>query len=148
MEGKCELIEFVRLLDVREVAGPREHPEAATRRALGLNLRLVGREELVALADRNEHRAPERFERVEPVLAVADRDQCANEFLVRAGELERWLTQRKYTPPTRSLAKDLEEWDREAERSLQQALAEGSLRKLSPSELEEERAQRSGTKRR
>ncbi len=39
-------------------------------------------------------------------------------FLVRAGELEKWLTKRKYTPPTRSLAKDLEEWDREAERDL------------------------------
>lgn len=37
-------------------------------------------------------------------------------LLVRAGELETWLTERKYTPPARSLAKDLEEWDRKAER--------------------------------
>jgi hypothetical protein len=40
--------------------------------------------------------------------------------LVRAGELERWLTETKYVPirDRRSLAKDLEEWDRQAEQEL------------------------------
>lgn len=43
-------------------------------------------------------------------------------FLVRAGELERWLTERKYTPPrARFVAKDLEEWEREATRQLEEA---------------------------
>lgn len=68
-------------------------------------------------------------------------------LLVRAGELERWLTERKYIPPVRSTAQDLEEWDREAERSLERALAEGRLRKLSPEEIEEARARRSRRKR-
>jgi len=39
-------------------------------------------------------------------------------FLIRAGDLKAWLTKRKYAAPTRSLAKDLEEWDWETEREL------------------------------
>jgi hypothetical protein len=68
-------------------------------------------------------------------------------FLVRAGEVEKWLTQCKYVPPIRSTAKDLEDWERRADEALERAVAEGRLRKLSPAELEEARAQRSQRKR-
>lgn len=68
-------------------------------------------------------------------------------FLVRAGELERWLTDRKYVPPIRSTAKDLEEWERRANQALERAVAEGRLRKLSPAELEEAQTRRSQRRR-
>ena len=64
-------------------------------------------------------------------------------LLVRAGELERWLTERKYVPPVRSIAKDLEEWERQANEALERAVAQGRLRKLSPAEVEEARTRRS-----
>ncbi len=63
--------------------------------------------------------------------------------LVRAGEVERWLTSRKYSPPVRATAKDLEEWERRADEALERALAEGRLRKPSPAEAEEARTRRS-----
>jgi hypothetical protein len=39
-------------------------------------------------------------------------------FLVRAREIETWLTQRKYTPPVQPTAKDMEEWERQADQAL------------------------------
>lgn len=63
-------------------------------------------------------------------------------FLVRAMEVERWLTQKKYVPPNRAAPADLDEWERQATRSLENALAAGRLRRLSPQEIEEARGRR------
>ena len=63
-------------------------------------------------------------------------------LLIRAGEVERWLTQNRYRPPNRSLSADLEEWDREVTRSLERDIAEGRLRVMSPQELAEARSRR------
>lgn len=83
-------------------------------------------------------------------------------LLVRAADLERWLTTRKYSVPSRGPDPDtMDEWDREAEREFERfaqesattdtstssaasraiakALAEGRLRTLSPEEIERSR---------
>lgn len=76
------------------------------------------------------------------VLAAAKRGEIAlsqgprRKFLVRAAEVERWLTERKYVPPDRTVPADMEEWDRQAAASLERAIAEGRLRRMSPQEIE------------
>jgi hypothetical protein len=82
------------------------------------------------------------------VLAAAKRGEVVlsqgprRKFLVRADEVERWLTERKYVPPDRTMPADLEEWDRQAAASLERAIAEGWLRRMSPREIDEARARR------
>jgi hypothetical protein len=68
------------------MAGSCEDPEAAAARELRLSLRLVGREELVALADGDEGQPWEVAKRVHAVLAVAQRTDRLHELLRRAGE--------------------------------------------------------------
>jgi hypothetical protein len=84
----------------------------------------------------------------EAIIAAAKRGEIAlsqgprRKFLVRANEVERWLTERKYVPPDRTVPVDLEEWDRQVAASLERAVAEGRLRRMSPREIEEARARR------
>ncbi|HET9954372.1 MAG TPA: hypothetical protein VFQ61_07705 [Polyangiaceae bacterium] len=92
----------------------------------------VGRDALVAAAKRGEVELSQGPRR---------------KFLIRARELEQWLTRRKYVPPALATAKDLQEWDRQADLALERALVQGRLRQLSPPELEEARARRSRKKR-
>jgi hypothetical protein len=62
-------------------------------------------------------------------------------LLVRASEVERWLTQRKYTPP---IAKPVGELDAHGQAldAIERAIAAGRLRRLSPHEIEEARVRR------
>lgn len=82
------------------------------------------------------------------VLAAAKRGEIAlsqgprRKFLVRADEVERWLTHRTYTPPDRTVPTDMEDWDRRAEAALQNAIAEARIRRASPRQIEESRARR------
>lgn len=88
------------------------------------------------------------------ILAAARRGEIElsqgprRKLLVRAEEVEGWLTRRKYIPPSHQPAKDMAEWEREADRVLERALAAGRLRVMSPAELAEHRARRKQRKRR
>jgi len=87
----------------------------------------VGRDSLVSAAKRGE---------------IALSQGPRRKFLVRADEVERWLTHRTYTPPHRTVAIDMEDWERRAEAALQKAVAEGRIRRASPQEIQESKARR------
>lgn len=63
-------------------------------------------------------------------------------FLVRAAEVERWLTEKRYTPPDRTVPVDMEDWERQASQALEQAISQGRLRGMTPQEIVESRARR------
>jgi hypothetical protein len=89
-------------------------------------------------------------------------------LLVRAAELERWLTGRKYTPSQRPTARDMEEWGRQvrgrfadhqatprshreqlqadADAVIKRELASGRLRLMSREEQERARSTRKRSK--
>lgn len=108
-----------------------------------------------ALASRGQHdlldlkQVAERY-RVgrDSVVTAAKRGEIAlsqgprRKFLVRADEVERWLTHRTYAPPDRPVATDMEDWEQRAEVALQNAIFEGRIRKASPQEIEESKARR------
>ena len=58
-------------------------------------------------------------------------------LLVRAGEVDRWLTHRKYAPPSSPAPRALHDACSEGTDAIERALAAGRLRKLSPREAEE-----------
>ncbi len=70
-------------------------------------------------------------------------------FLVRAGEVERWLTERKYEASSRRAAAgptDLDQWELEADRVLERAVAAGRIRFASPQEIERLKLERKAKK--
>lgn len=103
-----------------------------------------GRQDLLDLRQVSERYSVGR----DALLAAANRGEVElsqgprRKFLIRAAELERWLTQKKYTPRDRTVPVDLEDWDRQVRLSLERDLASGRLRKLSPQEIEESKARR------
>lgn len=167
---------------VYELIHPRRMSDLPTDETMIVTLRVSDLREIIrgvvseALAVQSKHdlldlkQVRERYGAGrDSILSAASRGELElslgprRKVLVRAGELERWLTETKYVPirERRSLAKDLEEWDRQAEAELRRMaerpvmrsrhdphgvdekinrmLAEGRLRKLSPQEIEEAR---------
>lgn len=128
------MIVTLRVADLREVV------RAAVVEALAAE----GRHDLLDLKQVAERYRIGR----DSVLAAAKRGEIVlsqgprRKFLVRGGEVERWLTERKYVPRDRAVPADLEDWDRRAEATLQKAIADGRLRKLSPQEIEDARQRR------
>lgn len=128
------MIVTLRVADLREVV----------RAAVADALAAKGRHDLLDLKQVAERYRIGR----DSVVTAAKRGEIAlsqgprRKFLVRADEVERWLTHRICTPPDRMVATDMEEWDRQAEAALQKAISSGRLRKLSPLEIEESRARR------
>jgi len=63
-------------------------------------------------------------------------------FLVRASEVERWLTQRKYNAPVATNPTSDMETRAETLDAIERAIAAGRLRRMSPQEIEESKARR------
>ena len=63
-------------------------------------------------------------------------------LLVRASEVERWLTQRKYNPPVTTNPTGERDARAQALDPIERAIAAGRLRRMLPQEIEESKARR------